>query len=893
MDQNKHNFPKDVKLLISNIDTTSERLSSDNTPGIFLKNSFTEKALLNENKNQFNYTATKNQKNTDKLIPKTMRNTPRNAHNNYSNNKEYNLSQKETQEITQKKSNMTSTKNTFKKMENFTKSDNYKTIVKKINMISIEKSRKKSNNIPLGPRKNISKISNNTNDDKNSYQYLNKLKKNYSLNKLKDNNSTYTINNKSKQKNSNNKKNLTANYFYPRTCYRNNYSQNSNKGNNYLSNILYTYSDISYNNKSNKMHRNISPSNLIKINIANNNINDLEEIVKVRNKFNKTYKNFYNNIVQQNSNKKLVRNLTVHNSFKENNIIKNKNNKKYNLYTTSDYSTINSYWNNRSLCTIQKMAQIKNDLFNKEENEIKLIPNINKKSKELAENSDKYNIEFKNIYDRLYYINNLNLNLNIDKQNNINNKSNNHLSINEKSRKMKRTIDDLYLWNNEKEKKIKENEENIFKKTVYIKKNTNLSSEEILKERRPNYLNKKVEDRLIEQGEHQKIKKEKEKEKSIQELTKQKIFINNNYNNIKSRYLEQNTEENKNYRQIENIYNYYNIANMRNDDNFNKKLVYYGDKMNKNSFYYYKQLNKSLNKNKNISPTPKNTENIKSFDGNIFSAVNNINFNSNISKLKDRNNNIFDSRIPKDFTKISRPPSSNNNDIRKNKSNLIKNISNISNAQMILSNNTTNENQKSKTTYFSLLYNDMLNLNSKNNNNNLNDNIKKNEDSKLNLNIKLNNNIDKNESSIKSYLSSLNNINNSEEKMNIIDDKKKEKEDINNNTGKFNYNEFKDINNISNRKNIPMRDNFIFTENNTEEDIINLKEKEQKNLVDNSLRGKSKNYNMKNDILNQITGSISSSNTSKMERRDRRKEDLMKIIDFSDNLYNSQSKKEN
>ena len=45
MNQNKHNFQKDINLLIPNIDTTSERLSSDNRPGTFLKNTLTEKSL--------------------------------------------------------------------------------------------------------------------------------------------------------------------------------------------------------------------------------------------------------------------------------------------------------------------------------------------------------------------------------------------------------------------------------------------------------------------------------------------------------------------------------------------------------------------------------------------------------------------------------------------------------------------------------------------------------------------------------------------------------------------------------------------------------------------------------------------------------------------------------
>ena len=73
--------------------------------------------------------------------------------------------------------------------------------------------------------------------------------------------------------------------------------------------------------------------------------------------------------------------------------MKSKINNKNNLYPTSDYSTINLYWNKRSQDTKQKMSKIKNDLFQKEENEIQLIPKINQKSKELVLNSGKNNIE--------------------------------------------------------------------------------------------------------------------------------------------------------------------------------------------------------------------------------------------------------------------------------------------------------------------------------------------------------------------------------------------------------------------------------------------------------------------------------------------------------------------
>ena len=586
--------------------------------------------------------------------------------------------------------------------------------------------------------------------------------------------------------------------------------------------------------------------------------------------------------------------------------MKSKINNKNNLYPTSDYSTINLYWNKRNQDTKQKMNKIKNDLFQKEENEIQLIPKINRKSKELVVNSGKYNIEFNNIYDRLFYINNLNLNLNIDNENNkINgNKNYNNIQyqplINEKSKNIKRSVQDLYQWQNEKEKKIKENEENIYKQTVYNKKNTNLISEEILKERRPNYIHKKVEDRLIEQGKNQKIKNEKEKEKNLQLLTEQRIFVNNNfnnYNNIKSKYLEQKknnlkiNNDNDLNKNENNENNFYTIANMRNYDNFNKKLIYYGDKLNSNSFYYYnKYNNKSLNnKNQKSSFSSRSTEKIKCFDDNIYCTrdyMNNSNYS--INQFNQRNY-LLNSRIPKDFNKISRPQTSkNNNNNNQNRYNL--KFSDLS--YNSFNSNITNDNNKNGkynenrrvSRYFSLLYNDMSNYNSnllrEENNNNLNksnqNNINKNYLLKININ---NNNQDnfKNEISINSHLSSLYNINNNKDQ--IIKTKEnninleKNDFDINNNVGKYNVIEYPKLSN-QNNFNINLADNInrelYFNENNNDNN-------NQKQININY------NYNINNETA-------SSSNTSKTDRRTRRKEDLMKIINFSDNLYLSQTK---
>ena len=108
---------------------------------------------------------------------------------------------------------------------------------------------------------------------------------------------------------------------------------------------------------------------------------------------------------------------------------------------------------------------------------------------------------------------------------------------------------------------------------------------------------------------------------------------------------------------------------------------------------------------------------------------------------------------------------------------------------------------------------------------------------------------------------------------------------INNNKDKFNIKQYYQVKN-----------NIL---NNNNEIGINMNKKENKNLDSDIIDIKEFNNNYKNnnndyrnnEIINQITSSISSSNTSKIERRDRRKEDLKKIINFSDNLYNSRTNK--
>ena len=187
--------------------------------------------------------------------------------------------------------------------------------------------------------------------------------------------------------------------------------------------------------------------------------NDLSEIINTRKKFNEAYNHYYN--LNQTDNINLNKNKT---KFKE----KNKN-----VSDIYDYSQLNDYWNKR-------LFKIKNELLKKTEKEIKSAPKISNRSKELANNSrinQSDNFKFNNIFDKLFHSNIMN-NSNISKK-----IYNSKPKINEKSEKMKRTIDDLYLWNTKRQKKIKENENKIYKKEILKKKIINLTSEVILKER--------------------------------------------------------------------------------------------------------------------------------------------------------------------------------------------------------------------------------------------------------------------------------------------------------------------------------------------------------------------------------------------------------------------------
>ena len=463
-------------------------------------------------------------------------------------------------------------------------------------------------------------------ENKDSYLYLVKLKKYYSTHNYNN------INNKNNIKSKFNNNTNTAKKIKKRI----NYNENISNMNNYytINNIFINPKlnmTIGYNNnKNNSKNLNIIPRNYSNsfFNNKNETKNELSEIINTRKKLNETYNHFYE-----------VRKIDSS---------KNKKEVKINNNETCEYSSMNEYWNKRKKDNVKKITKIKNELLKMEKKEIKSVPKISDKSKELSFNSNKNNsLKFNNIFDKLFKKKNL-CHFHIDKT-----RKNSRPKINEKSEKLTRTIDDLYLWNNKRQKKIKEYENKIYKKEkeIFKKKNINLTSEIILRERRPFYINKKVEDRLIEQGKHSKTKNKKMKEKCLKELTDQKKYINDNYNynnRIKSRYMPKEDSKNNDIINNSNIKKNNNIFNCNYDYNiniFNKRSSLF-DKSKSNII---KELNNKSNKGDKASKNHSKTLLLQNYMiSKINQNNNNVKIKYNITDLgenEDKKENIIEDQI--------------------------------------------------------------------------------------------------------------------------------------------------------------------------------------------------------------------------------------------------------
>ena len=489
-------------------------------------------------------------------------------------------------------------------------------------------------------------------ENKDSYTYLVKLKKYYSSNNY--NKSKYNCNShtaKKIKKRINNKEiNNTNNYYTI---------------NNYYINSKLSMAISTKNNKNNFKNFKIIPRNISNsyFNKRTEFKNDMSEIMDTRKKFNETYNHFYD-------------------------LGKNKKEKEPKIHNneTCQYSTMNEYWNKRKNENAKKIIKIKKEMLKKGKIEIKSVPKISDKSKELAYNSNKNkNFKFNNIFDKLFQKKKL-YHSHIDR-----NRTKSKPKINEKSEKLIRTIGDLYLWNNKRQKKIKEYENKIYKKEIFKKKNINLTSETILKERRPFYINKKVEDRLIEQGQHLKTKNNKMKEKCIKELTEQKKYINNNYNynnRIKSRYMHKEESKNNDVNNNSNIKKNNNIFNCNYDYNiniFNKRTALF-DKSKTNII---RELNRKFDKNENTANKHSKTLLLQNYMmSKINKNKNNIKIQYNVTDFDDNENKK--ENINEDHNQLNKIEelklgliNNINNNYEKNEISMSKNINNKNNSEQI------------------------------------------------------------------------------------------------------------------------------------------------------------------------------------------------------------------
>ena len=480
---------------------------------------------------------------------------------------------------------------------------------------------------------------------KDSYIYLVKLKKYYSMQNFKKHDNNI---NKSKYKNQvnhakkikskindiNNKEITdTNNYFTINNLYINSKLTKTMTQNNYKKKIIKNFNNI--------IQRNISNSYFNKKIELNN---EYSEIINTRKKFNEIYNHFY--------------------GIKNNNI--NTKNFKTNKNDISQYNTLNDYWNKRNQDSSKRINKINNELSKNGKRIIKSVPKIREKRKELAVNSNKKKIEkfkFNNIFNKLFH-NKINYSPIIN-----NNRFKGKPKINKISEKMIRTIDDLNLWKNKRQKKIKETDNKLFRKEIFKKNNINLTSEKINKDCKSFNINKNFEDRLIEFDENIKLKKNEIKENNLKELTGQKKNTNINYNHnnkIKGRYMRKEDSKNNdiNYNSTinkkDNIFNFYydyniNIFNKRTslfDKSKGNIIQELNNKINKNDKKTNKLSKTMLLQNYMISKINQNKNNIK-IKYNI-TDVDNYKDKNTIEELKiglfNNNNNINNNCEKKEYS---------------------------------------------------------------------------------------------------------------------------------------------------------------------------------------------------------------------------------------------------
>lgn len=243
--------------------------------------------------------------------------------------------------------------------------------------------------------------------------------------------------------------------------------------------------------------------------------------------------------------------------------------------TSCVYSTSDSYWQRRESATKERLNKIKNEKFQKEQNELQDRPKISKNSQRIVDRLRSKSTE--KVFDRLS--NGADIRKKQDEVRKIENEVNeNHPpTINATSRSMQRTIDDLFQWKVQLDRKKTEvTNSNHLTNLRLGNPKTSERSQYILNERHPDYSHKRVEDRLIEQGERTKAKKNELKEHYIENVTcginspQYKMLTNPNTTSLT---LKSNRYNNNPYKNVESRYNKIDYSK-KNVNNSQEKINY-------------------------------------------------------------------------------------------------------------------------------------------------------------------------------------------------------------------------------------------------------------------------------------------------------------------------------
>lgn len=350
-------------------------------------------------------------------------------------------------------------------------------------------------------------------------------------------------------------------------------------------------------------------------------------------------------------------------NFKKQKIEKQNNNTNFTSLSIkpqlTNYSSIDPYWKRRGIETQNKINEIKNQLLEKEMNECKDRPSISKKSIEIAKKKNKDNVFERLNSEKLKQKHNEEIKKIAERNN-----KNKSPEINENSKKIKRNIQDLYQWKNKIDTKKNEKINKqilILNEERFVK--TNKKSQNILNERKPDYISKKIEDRLLEQGKLVNLKKEEEKELYLESVSKPNYLLSNPNVNpylVSERLFKSGQKINSNNNSINKQKKYNRSLSTLHKKKSKKKIsnLNIGDRTNsesnisrkkKNSSNLSEYSNNKINKShKNISIDSKNnkTPNIS-----VTESNKNINYKNNkeLIEIRRQLNEFYDMKKQFDY----------------------------------------------------------------------------------------------------------------------------------------------------------------------------------------------------------------------------------------------------